>query len=99
LAGDYPADDIRDKAMHLIRRYETKYAKVLSLPVWTESESNELKGSLRRRIKANDALRQLISAKLLNLDLVSLGFEPVPIDKKVIVLNTEADQSKTSKSA
>lgn len=86
LAGDYVAYSVGEKAVYLIDRYERKYRKWLELPVWTKPEVYELRFTLKKRIATNEAFRRLIVAKLRNLDLVSLGFKPIPIERRICQL-------------
>jgi hypothetical protein len=86
LAGDYVAYSVGEKAVYLIDRYERKFKKWLELPAWHRTEVNELRFTLKRRIAINEAFRRLITAKLRNLDLVSLGFKPIPIERRICQL-------------
>jgi hypothetical protein len=81
LAGDYPATSLCDKAFYLLRRYEFKYQKILALPHWDQSEINELKGSLKERVKRNQFLKELLKRKIDNLELVMNGFQAIEIDR------------------
>src|SRR5215471_6621156 len=76
LAGSFPATSVQDKAFHLMNRYEFKFRKVLALPPWSEEEICEVRGYLKTKIHRNEKLRILIRQKLLNLDLVTLGYDP-----------------------
>src|SRR5215471_1453566 len=71
----YNADDTVF-CCHLLNRYEFKFRKVLALPPWSEEEICEVRGYLKTKIHRNEKLRILIRQKLLNLDLVTLGYDP-----------------------
>jgi hypothetical protein len=83
LAGAYVSYSVGEKAVYLLTCYERKYKRWLELPVWTRPEVGELRYTLRTRVRLNEAFRRLIVAKLRNLDLVSMGFEPVPIERSI----------------
>lgn len=83
LAGDYVAYSTGEKAAYLMARYERKYKYWLELPVWTGAELKGLRYSLRTRVACNEALRRLIAFKIRNLDLVSLGFKPEKIERRI----------------
>lgn len=74
LAGDSVHFSVSSKAEFLIKRYERKFKKVLSLPHWTQEEMDELDYSLAHFVLTRQHLRALIRAKLVNLNLAANGF-------------------------
>ena len=79
IAGAYPAFSVKEKADFLLSSYLAKYKSILNLPKWTDLELNELDHTLRQQIKANENLRRLVTAKLNNLRLTSLGADSIAI--------------------
>ena len=76
LAGSYPATSVDDKASYLLQRYKTIYSKILNLPLWENSELDQLKGSLKMQVKANENKRRLISKKMEHLRISAMGILP-----------------------
>jgi hypothetical protein len=76
LAGSYPATSVEDKSTYLLQRYKTKYSKILNLPIWDNSELEQLKGNLKMQVKANENKRRLISKKMEHLRISAMGILP-----------------------
>jgi len=77
LAGDFVAETIIQKAIHLEDRYQRKY-KVSGVR-WTREELKELEGGLKNYVEKKQFATLLIEAKLRNLDRVINGRAPNPI--------------------
>ena len=71
--------DIGKRAQYLIPIIEAKGQKWLRLPVWPKSELKEMGYTLRKQIEKGLMLREITIMRVKNLDLVSLGYEPIPI--------------------
>ena len=63
-AGDHIFDTISEKRTFIKQQYRKKYRKLLESPNWTEDELNQLGLSLQTTIRASQAGKELMKARL-----------------------------------
>lgn len=81
LAGDFVAESVIQKAIHLEIMYERKFGRKLQScgARWTRVEIAELTGNLRDYVECKQFLVVLLRAKLKNLNRVINGYLLEPI--------------------
>jgi hypothetical protein len=79
LLGNVRIFDLSQRALFLGDRYQITRSKVLNLPNWSDEELKEIGYSLCKLIKRGLMLQSIYFAKLGNLGLRALGYEPVKI--------------------
>ena len=70
---------MEDRSEFLLGRYQKAYAKLLRMPDWSEEEIAELDYTLAALIKSKQYARLIVRAKLANLQLTSIGHNPVAL--------------------
>lgn len=83
LAGDFPAISVIDKAKFLLKKYEKIFSKDKTAD-WSEEELLKLDFSLQSFVRNRIAKKRVINTKIKNLELVILGFEPIPYNEKEV---------------
>lgn len=79
IAGDFLAESIIEKAIYLEDQYQRRFSKFRKIPKWTRAELAELGKNLHDMIGRKQFMRELLHAKLKNLDRVINGYPPNPI--------------------
>ena len=70
---------MEERSAYLFDKYQSRYRRVLKLPVWTEQEVSELDYGMRSVVEGQQHAKRIVMAKLANLALTSEGEEPVSI--------------------
>ena len=65
--SNVPRHTPEDRASYLIEKYEKKWAKILKLPFWEESEIKELGPNLQKRLKKSLHEKEVKQQRLRNL--------------------------------
>ena len=80
LAGPFPATSVQQKAHHLIKRYNQRFRRVLSIKATREdAEAFPSDSKIRQKLVDDLTLKERIEAKLANLEQVCEGFDPVSL--------------------
>jgi hypothetical protein len=66
ILGAQVFDSMAERRAFVQGRLRVKHAKLLSMPLWTDWELEELEGSLRRHVKAALAARHRLILRLLH---------------------------------
>lgn len=70
-AGAFVSFSIPEKAAHILKRYKTKFRKILKVPLWTEEELNGVSPRLRLGIEESQLARVIVSRRIEHLKHVS----------------------------
>jgi len=79
LLSDKMFSSMEERSGYLLRTYLHKYKKLLRLPHWEEDEIDALDYSLRTLIECKQYAKQIMKAKISNLEVTSNGQSPIPL--------------------
>jgi hypothetical protein len=79
LLSHFSKKTLSSRAEYLMGSYEKRAAKWLRVPPWSEQELQEMGYGMQKQIRRALMVRSIYIAKLRNLDLTELGYDPIPI--------------------
>jgi hypothetical protein len=79
LLSNFSKVTLSSRTQYLIRAYEKRAAKWLRVPSWSEQELQEMGYGMQTQIRRALMVQSIYMAKLRNLDLTELRWDPIPI--------------------
>jgi len=70
LLGNRYFETIGERASYLLAKYESRYAKYLRIPDWSEEEMESVGRSLKSKIRAGMAKKKLAETKIKHLQTI-----------------------------